>query len=159
MEIWKTIVGYEKYQVSNLGNVKSFNNDKIKLRSISANYTGYVSLLLSSKNVKKRHSVHKLVALTFIPNPLNKLEVNHINGIRNDNRVENLEWVTRSENMKHAWNTGLTKGRCTSVVCTNTNIIYKSIDEASKKNNICCSELSRMLNGKIKNKTSLIFLK
>lgn len=67
---------------------------------------GYVRLRMRGK----AYSVHRLVATKFIPNPENKPEVNHINGVVDDNRVENLEWATRSENQQHAFDTGLQQG-------------------------------------------------
>lgn len=97
-EIWKDIVGYEGlYQVSNLGNVKSLNyrgTGKEKVISLT-NKAGYY--LVSLKRTLYR--VHRLVALAFIPNPENKPFVDHINGIRSDNRVENLRWCTNKENI------------------------------------------------------------
>ena len=71
---------------------------------------GYLSVALLCNGKKKQHSVHRLVAKAFIPNPENKREVNHINGIKTDNRINNLEWNTRSENNKHAFVAGLKKG-------------------------------------------------
>lgn len=108
-EIWRDITGYEGlYQVSNCGRVKSFyHGGRILKQSLKRGYM-FVELYLNTNG--KIHIVHRLVAQAFIPNPLNKLEVNHINGIKTDNRVENLEWVTRSENEQHAYDTGLAHG-------------------------------------------------
>jgi hypothetical protein len=115
-EIWKDIAGYEGlYQVSNLGNIMSFQNKTPKSnKAISkllkpALSPRYYQVDLCLKGKKRRAIVHREVAIAFIPNPLNKPCVNHINGIRTDNRVENLEWCTSSENRIHAFETGLAK--------------------------------------------------
>jgi len=103
-EIWKDIEGYEgKYQVSNLGNVKSlnYNNygyEKLLSPFLNSGYL-YVDLLINTK--RRTFRVHRLVAEAFIPNSDNKPEVNHINEIKTNNRAENLEWVTRKENVNH----------------------------------------------------------
>ena len=108
-EIWRKIEGFENYEVSNLGNVRSLKNKKVKILKLIKRETGYIFINLY-KNKKIHHkSVHRLVASTFIPNPQNKSQVNHIDGDKTNNKVENLEWCTAKENSQHAWNTGLSK--------------------------------------------------
>ena len=123
-EIWKDIKGYEgKYQISNLGNVKSVYRKvnhryrgKEKTRTIyekilkkAVNRFGYEYVCLTDKSKGKKLKVHRLVAEAFIPNPLNKKTVNHIDGNKSNNCVDNLEWSTYLENQHHAIETGLWK--------------------------------------------------
>lgn len=103
MEIWKDIVGYKKYKVSNLGRVFSEKNGGKILKPRFDSNNKYLQVMLSKDGVAKLELVHRLVAKAFIDNKENKPEVNHINCVTYDNRVENLEWVTRCENMKHAY--------------------------------------------------------
>lgn len=101
-EIWKDAVGYDGYQVSNLGRVRSFKNNSNGLL-LSPAYRGkYLGLILYVNSYRKNHSVHRLVAITFIPNPLNKRCVNHIDGDKSNNKLSNLEWCTHSENEFHS---------------------------------------------------------
>lgn len=99
-EEWRDVVGYEgKYQVSNLGRVRNFKNfnviDGWTTRS------GYISVHLSNQGKPRKKSVHRLVAMAFISNPLSKPHIDHINCNRQDNRVENLRWCTHKENMNN----------------------------------------------------------
>ena len=109
-EIWKDIVWYEwRYQVSNLWNVKSLSkiykwgSKKDKKLKPSKRKDWYCMVKLYKDNNTKTIKIHRLVADTFIPNIENKETVNHINWIKDDNRLENIEWSTISENIKHRY--------------------------------------------------------
>lgn len=106
-EIWKDIDGYEMYQVSNRGRIFSRYSDKVLKSNIRGD--GYAEVTLIDCKKRKNHNIHVLVAKYFIENPENKPYVNHLNGIKHDNDVSNLEWVTPQENTRHAFDTGLMK--------------------------------------------------
>jgi hypothetical protein len=121
-EVWKDVKDFEGlYQVSNLGNVKRLKSKRVlseRLIGRSLDRYGYVKRTLSKDGKNFCFTEHRLVAMAFVKNSENKLTVNHINGIKTDNRVENLEWSTSLENKQHAIKTGLTNlkginhGRC-----------------------------------------------
>lgn len=171
-EIWRDISNFEgRYQVSNSGKVKSLErkvngklNSKVTVKErymkLQKNHKGYLAVILH-KNRKAYHKmVHRLVADAFIPNPDKKLQVNHINCNKKDNRVENLEWCTQEENMNHAKAHGLIKSdsilqkecrmrniknaqeaekRIVAKIDPETNLllnVYESITDAARKLNL-----------------------
>lgn len=123
-EVWMPIVGYEDlYHVSSIGNVKALCVEKLrgrfkhkqpeKILRLKKHRDSYLIATLSKNNIPKMFQVHRLVGIAFITNPENKPFINHKNGVKWDNRAENLEWCTGFENMIHGVKTGLippTKG-------------------------------------------------
>lgn len=110
-EIWRSVIGFDgSYEVSNLGNVRSLNYNrtkKIKLLKPSGNTDGYLRVKLCKEGKTKMCSIHRLVAQAFLENPEVKEQVNHRDGVKTNNCVDNLEWCTCSENITHAYRSGL----------------------------------------------------
>jgi hypothetical protein len=187
-EIWKSVVGYECcYEISSHGRLKTISR-KVKCRGgfrlikekiMKPGFWGgkdwYVTYCLSKNSSKKSFVGHSLVALAFIPNPENRPEINHKNGIKHDNRADNLEWVTSSENKYHSHRTGLqiipkgerhhlygktgaTANSSKIVLDTNTGVFYESLKEAASIKNIGRTWLSRKLNRVVNNNTGLIYV-
>jgi hypothetical protein len=167
-EIWKDILGFEGiYMISSFGNVKSMDRQIRQVRADGSvrithykgrilkqitNRLGYLMIMLSNGN-KKNCSVHRLVALAFIPNPENKSDVNHKNGVKTNNKMDNLEWATHSENMKHAHNTGLIINTKPISQFTNDGKWirdWSSISEAHRENGFDMSAISNCINSKTK---------
>ena len=136
-EIWKPIKGYSNYEVSNLGNIRNINyhNEKRKqnLKQIKSNRR-FMVVSLPYKDGFKSVPIHRLVAETFIPNPDNLPQVNHIDGNRYNNTINNLEWCTSEQNIEHAIKTNLIKCRPIIQYDLQGNIIkeWRSISSACK---------------------------
>ena len=112
MESWKWIDGYDgKYEVSSYGRVRSYATGKPKMLSLNRlNADGYIHISLRKNGQAKELLLNRIVASAFLPKPTSgRNTVNHINGIKTDNRVENLEWASRSEQMLHAYKNKLKK--------------------------------------------------
>jgi len=101
-EIWKDVIGYEGlYRISDYGNVYSVKTNKVMKPWLAGNSTKYYNVTLSNNKETKRVRNHRLVAEHFIDNPLNREQVNHIDGNPINNHVSNLEWVSNRENQSH----------------------------------------------------------
>jgi hypothetical protein len=160
------IPGFPNYSITEDGNVWSHNYNRwIKGHK---NWAGYIRVTLSNNGKAKAYSVHRLVAITYIENLYNKEYINHINGIKDDNRVSNLEWSTPTENTRHSWANGFSKisnktinatiERNSKIVLdTQTGIFYQSCKEASELLSYNENTLRSYLNGHNPNKTSLIY--
>jgi hypothetical protein len=142
-EIWKSCFNYEEYfEVSNLGRIRNKVSGRI-LKPTPCKKGYLTTRLFISKDNFKSHKVHRLVMNTF-SEIKNQPQVNHINGIKNDNRLENLEWSDNSRNIKHAWATGLFKPKLKKgIECGRSKYfihkeygIYKNINELSLEFNI-----------------------
>ena len=134
-ELWREWPQDPRIMVSNMGYVVSCKRGGWHPLKVSHNARGYqrVGAVHGSPQL-----VHRMVAETWIDNPNHYRDVNHINGDKDDNRDENLEWVTQSQNMRHAWRTGLTKGRRTPIRIVETGEIFESQRECARR--IGCSE-------------------
>ena len=164
MERWKVIKGFEKYSVSDTGEVKSNKNDHIKANRIDRR--GYNDISLYKNGQEHHKKVHRLVAEAFVDNPEGKDFVNHKDGNKLNNSKDNLEWVTHSENMKHAYATGLAKPHPTygmlgkknpnggakgkPIRCIENDTIYKSTAECARSMGLKDKAITETLKGRQK---------
>lgn len=162
-EIWLPVKGLEgRLEVSSLGRIRSveravaFGSNKRTVHQtiykVRKDRDGYVIAHLAGKNIK----IHRAVAEAFIPNPDNKPQVNHIDGDKDNNRVENLEWVTQDENMHHASRSGLAKH---VTVIRDDGREYHTVEEAAKANGVSISCISAVINGHQKTSNGHTFRK
>jgi len=178
-EVWRPINGYEElYAVSNMGRVKMIGrkwlrtddigvSERINLERIMPaflSHNGYHRVALYKDKKVKKYQLHRLVAQEFIPNPENKKEINHINGVKLDNIPENLEWCTRQENAIHACRTGLMKpmkgginANAKRILCTTLGLEFSCLPEAEEVLGINRSGISKVINNKKPHVFGLVF--
>lgn len=156
------IKDYPNYLINRNGKVFSKKHNKFLKTSTHKN--GYVKVVLCKESKTKTLLVHRLVAEAYLKNPSNKKTVNHLNGVKTDNRLSNLEWSSHSENLTHAFKTGLKsssyhhrdtikKQFSKLVIDLETGIYYDSANDAAKSVSMNPFNLRAKLNGAIKNNT------
>jgi HNH endonuclease/NUMOD4 motif len=154
MPMWKKIKGFNNYEVSSDGvirNIKTKRNLKYWYHN-----AGYYMVDLCENGKRKKLLVHRIVAETFIPNPENKDCINHKDGNKTNNSLNNLEWCSKGENNIHAIEKlGKLKKK---VKCVNDGIVYESLTEASSKTGISISYISANLNGRSEYAKGLRFI-
>ena len=153
-EIWKPIKDYDNYFISSCGNVKStkqWNGSFERILKPGITPKGYAIVFLSKNGKAKPFYIHRLVAESFIPNPQKLNQINHINEIKTDNHVDNLEWCTNSYNMNYGSRLSKQIQKCSKpVLCIETGIIYPSSADAARKTNLNQGNISNCCHGKNK---------
>jgi hypothetical protein len=151
------IIG-SKYSICIDGTLINLSNNKVKKWTKDTN--GYMKTQIWNNGKPKNISQHRILAEYFIENPFNKQQVNHKNGIKYDNRIDNLEWVTQSENSIHSFDNGLqkpTRPHMKMVINMESQKIYECISDAAKDIGVSVGHLNLMLNKKKNNTTKLKF--
>lgn len=157
-EEWKDVQGYEgKYQISNSGNLRSVFNGFIRERKNLDNGHGYRYAMLKGKSKPKNMYIHRMVAQAFIPNEFSLPEVNHIDGDKNNNHIDNLEWVTSSENTQHGIREGLIPqppGRHAMAINKKTGLITTAerVSDLARILSLPRTHISHVLCGKVPGK-------
>lgn len=158
-ERWLPMPNNPRYQISNYGNIKSLSYNKSGKEKLLKKFLtkyGYETVSIQENGKSKTKWVHRLVAELFIPNPENKPQVNHIDGNKSNNRADNLEWATGSENVQHYYY--VLKGRTKKipsgrkigwqrkpVICVETGEIFPSIRSAAESIGVCDKAISQLL--------------
>lgn len=149
------IKGFENYLINDIGEIfslpKRTRKGKRQMKPLKYK-NGYIFIDLVKDAKVYRRLVHRLMAESFIPNPENKREVNHINGIKNDNRLNNLEWNTRSENQKHSIKTGL---RSAKGIKNSQSKLTEDDVRQIRKLNLKYSDISKIFNIGISNVSAI----
>lgn len=143
METWKQVEGYPHLFVSSEGRVWSTFYSRY-LRSHLTN-RGYLRVCLAKNRRRKLVHLHRLVAEAFIPNPKGLTDVDHINGNKLDNRVDNLQWISRGDNIRKAGDARWKGAK--SVICIETGKVYKSVNEASRELKVPIAIISAIARG------------
>ena len=148
-ELWREWPQDPRIMVSNKGNVVSYRRGSGRPLRVCHINSGYQAVGAGDSHRPLR-LVHRMVAETWLdnPNPNYYTQVNHINGDKDDNRVENLEWTTRSENIRHAWRTGLNKGRRTQIYIVETGEVFESLSECARRLGVSQPAISACLTGR-----------
>lgn len=152
-ERWRNIDGFPNYEISTNGRVYSRKRDLI-LTPFHDGW-GYKKVSLRNHGKRSDKSIHRLVANAFIPNPLGKPEINHIDGDKNNNCVDNLEWVTSSENKRHAFHVGLNDRKSYNagkpkrkVLLVGTNQVFDSVSKCAEYLNCTHTNVLSCLQGR-----------
>ena len=171
-EIWRDIPNFHDYQASNYGRIRSkeraitqYGHKEYYTRNMPSvilkpkpQNSGYLVVWLRRNGRNVACTVHRIIAQTFLFNSFDRAVVNHKDGDKTNNRIDNLEWVTQSDNIKHSYKYKLRKpNKGKQVICESTGQIFKSIKEAAEKTNTNPASIGHCLAGRAKTAGGLIW--